>query len=283
VFKSNFLDATDLANLYQALPRALFLHQRVEAFKNIDFCALRHPNFDWEAKSINTDQQILREAALLHYNGSYSAVQLYCGWKNTGAHRRVQQILHSVSYILKEKTFTALATGYIDGTPNFLHAEVPLHEHFEYKDTATLPNIKKAPELVEKQLIKEDSRYLSQLIDARYADFFANTGIIPIGIATPEDKKPRLYRHGSYMVRETSQPINVIVNAKETEPEIRFSRALMNHLRYIWRTRATYPNQPIMPWDDNISGAFPISVGHSPSWCSTPTPQEPTAVSYLHG
>jgi hypothetical protein len=62
------------------------------------------------------------------------------------------------------------------------------------------------------------------------------------------------------MVGETSQPINVIVNAKEMEPEIRFSRALMNHLRYIWRTRATYPNQPIMPWDDNVSGAFPQLV-----------------------
>jgi hypothetical protein len=92
-----------------------------------------------------------------------------------------------VSYILKEETFTALAPGYIDGIPNFLHAEVPSHEYFKYKDTATLPNIRKAPELVEKQLIKEDSRDLSQLVDARYADFFSQ---IPVSFPL-ESRRPR--------------------------------------------------------------------------------------------
>jgi hypothetical protein len=121
-----------------------------------------------------------------------------------------------VRYILQQdNTFVTLAAS--------LHVEVPLLEYLKYKQSGTLPTIWKALELVEKQLIKEDWRDLSQLFDSRYANFFANIGIIPIGIATPEDKKPRLYRHGSYMIHTNSQPVNVIVEAKETEPEIRFS------------------------------------------------------------
>ena len=139
-------------------------------------------------------------------------------------------------YILQDKTFMALALGFINGVPNFLHAEVLSAEYHEYKNLATLPNICKAPKLVGKQVVKEDSRNLSQLFDAQLVDFLPHTGIIPVGIATPKDKKPRLYWHGSCMLTESSQPINVIVNAKETEPdiwfssEICFSSALMNHL-----------------------------------------------------
>jgi hypothetical protein len=123
--------------------------------------------------------------------------------------------------------------GFIDGAPNFLHTEVPSKEYLSYKNLATLPNIKKAPELVGKQVVKEDSPDLSQLFDARLADFLPHTGIILIGIATPEDKNPHLYRHGSYMLTESSQPINVIVNAKQMEPKIWFSMALISHLQYI--------------------------------------------------
>jgi hypothetical protein len=61
-----------------------------------------------------------------------------------------------VQYILKDDTFAALAAGYIDGITNFLHAKVPLHEYLKYKQSATLPNIRKAPELVENQLIQEE-------------------------------------------------------------------------------------------------------------------------------
>ena len=262
VLKRDYLTASDLKNLFIAMPAAQFLHQKITDCKYMDFRALRHPNFDWEAKTINSDRQLLREAALIHYDGWYPAIQLYCGWRNTGGQRRTQQILDAVRYVLCEETFTAFAAGFIDGVPNFLHAEVPSEEYLNYKDSAMLPNIKKAPQLVEKQLLKEDSHDLSQLFDARLADFLPNTGIIPIGIATPEDKKPRLYRHCSYKIKESSQPVNVIVNTKETEPEIRFSTTLMNHLRYIWRMRATYPKKHIMPWDDDVSGAFPQLVFH---------------------
>jgi hypothetical protein len=87
-------------------------------------------------------------------------------------------------------------------------------------------------------------------------------GIISIRIVMPDDKKTHLYQHRPYMIRETSQPIIIIVNAKETEPEIHFSMVLMNHLWDIWRIRTTFPKGYIMPWDDNISGAFPQLFFH---------------------
>jgi hypothetical protein len=244
------------------MPAAQYLHGHILALKSIDFWALCHPNFDWEAKTVNTDRQLRQEVALLHYDGWYLALQLYFGGHNTGSQRRTQQILTATRYVLKEEMFTALDSGFIDGVPNFLHAEIPSAEYPAYKNSVTLPNIRKAPELVGKQVVKEDTHNLSHLFDARLADFLPNTGNIPVGIATPEGKKPRWYWHGSYMGSESSQPINVIVNAKETEPKIRFSTALMNHLWYIWHMRATYPKKHIMPWDDGISGAFPQLVFH---------------------
>jgi hypothetical protein len=93
VLKREYLTKSDLQNFFQAMPAAQYLHGRIIALKHIDFRALRHPNFDWEAKEVNTDRQLLREAAILHYDGSYPALQLYCGGRNTGAQRRVQQLL----------------------------------------------------------------------------------------------------------------------------------------------------------------------------------------------
>jgi hypothetical protein len=125
VLKRDYLTKSDLKNCFQAMPAAQYLHGRIIALQHINFRALRHPNFDWEAKEVNTDRQLLREAAILHYDGWYPALQLYCGGRNTGAQHRVQQLLDATQYILRDTTFTALDSGFIDGVPNFLHAEVP--------------------------------------------------------------------------------------------------------------------------------------------------------------
>jgi hypothetical protein len=106
VLKHDYLTKSDLKNFFKVMPAAQYLHGRILALKQIDFRALRPPNFDWEAKEVYTDRQLLQEAAILHYNGWYPALQLYCGGRNTGAQRRVQQMLITTRYILQDATFT---------------------------------------------------------------------------------------------------------------------------------------------------------------------------------
>jgi hypothetical protein len=159
-----------------------------------------------------------------------------------GDHRRVEEMLKVLKPILSKDTFSELCPGYIDGVPNIFHANVP-HEEFElYKDNANQRNIAQHPNLVKNQVIKEDAKDLSFAFDERFTDFMPHCGLIPVGIATPDNKKPRLYRHGSKMLSENSQPINTIVDAKATEPEIRFGGALKRHCQNCYRLRATYPN-----------------------------------------
>jgi hypothetical protein len=69
VLKREYLTKSDLKNFFKAMPAAQYLYGRIIALRHLDFRALRHPNFDWEAKEVNTDRQLLREAAILHYDG----------------------------------------------------------------------------------------------------------------------------------------------------------------------------------------------------------------------
>jgi hypothetical protein len=262
IFKSHFMDTDSEKSICAAIPNAKFLRQKLKEYEHWDFRCLRHPNFDWESSKINEDREKHREACLLFYNGSIEDTQRYCGWRFTGDHRRVQEMLWTIRPVIKEETFNELAPGYIDGVPNFFYANVPYEEFQLYKANATLKNISEHPELVRKQVVKEDSRDLTLTFDERIVDFIQHCGIIQVGIATPELKKPRLYRHGSKKLTDESLPINSIVDAKHTEPEIRFGGTLKRHCTNLYRLRATHPNKHIVGYDDDVCGAFPQRIFH---------------------
>ena len=90
------------------------------------------------------------------------------------------------------------------------------------KQSANRKNVDKYPDLVQKQFVKEDARDIGIIFDGKLIDYIPHIGIIPIGIATPQDKKPRLYRHGTLQLTEQSKPINTLVDRQRTEPEIRY-------------------------------------------------------------
>ena len=91
--KGAYLDPDDLGNLFKAVPRFKYLHDKIQEYSCWDFRCLQHPNFDWEAREVNEDRQKHREACLLHYNCLVEDVQRYCGWRFTGDHRRVEEML----------------------------------------------------------------------------------------------------------------------------------------------------------------------------------------------
>ena len=57
-----------------------------------------------------------------------SAVQRYCRDRWTGDHRRINQRLRVMLYILPDELFIELVAAMIDGVPNLLKVEIPVRK-----------------------------------------------------------------------------------------------------------------------------------------------------------
>jgi hypothetical protein len=263
LFKSGFLGQIDTFRVCKAVKGALTVLNKWRRYHRMDFRPLQLMPFEWEAQAmVNEQKQILREACLFYYDFDVAAVQRYCGGRFTGDHRRVEQILKTLRYVVSDDTFRQLAPGYVDGIPNLLSADVPYAEFHQYAKRGNQKNVAQHPDLVVKAVVKEDARDLSLVVDSQLAPFVPHLGLIALGIATPKHKKPRIYRHGSLALDEKTQPINIIVDIVLSEPEIRYATVLKEHLAYLWRLAGTFPGEPIDGYDDDISGAFPQRIFH---------------------
>jgi hypothetical protein len=188
LFKSGYVDTASIIFICHAIPNAKFLLKKIQEYAQWDFRCLRHPNFDWESKSVNNEREKHREACLIYYDCSIEAVQRYCGGRFTGDHRRVQEMLLVIKPILTEETFKHMAPGYINGVPNFFHADVSYSEFQLYKANATQKNIDQHPKLVHTQLVKEDAKDLSLIFDGKLVNFLIHCGIIPVGSHSRKEK-----------------------------------------------------------------------------------------------
>lgn len=241
--------------------------------QRIDFRILRLPSFDWEATTIDKDKMFLRLAAFFHYDFDIPSVIKYCGWRWTGEHRRTKEILFWLRYILSADLFESLKAGYLHGTPNKMISDNEVHtyaNYLRYRHSGNLRSIAEEPALVMKQFAKEAARDISMLLPEYVADFMQNLGLIPIGIVIEDHKKPRIYRHASKKLDRHSLPVNEMVSA-ETEPPIHFGTVPQEYIEYVWRIRATYPNQRILQYTDDLASCFnqrqtaPILVGANAS------------------
>ena len=157
-----------------------------------------------------------------------SAVQRYCGGKWTGEHRRTDQMLRVMSHILPDDLFQELAAGLVDGVPNLLNTTIPSEEVASLLTTNNLPTVAKNPELVDKAILKEERNHLSLVFSKHLAYFTPNLGIIKLGILDKKHKKPRMYRHGSYVSEASTNPINNLVDcnsANQQSDTLRSSRS----------------------------------------------------------
>ena len=94
------------------------------------------------------------------------------------------------------------------------------------------------------------------------AYYTPNLGVIKLDILDKKNKKPCMYRHGSYISDDSTNPINTLVDCDLSEPAIGYAWVLKNHAAYLWRLAATYPGCTIDSYDDDVSGAFPQLTHH---------------------
>jgi hypothetical protein len=77
---------------------------------------------DWQATKINEDKIFLRMAALYHYGMDVASLQRYCGWCHAGDHRRWQETLFCLKFIINEEQYAELAHGFEHGIPQESHS-----------------------------------------------------------------------------------------------------------------------------------------------------------------
>ena len=94
----------------------------------------------------------------------------------------------------------------VDGVPNLLNAEIPSVEEVSLLATANLPTMAKNPMLVDKAILKEERNHLLMVFSKHLVYFTPNLGVVKLGILDKKNKKPRMYRHGSYISDFFHQP-----------------------------------------------------------------------------
>ena len=112
-------------------------------------------------------------------------------------HKR--SLLQVMSHIPPDDLFLKLAGTMVDGVPNLLNTELLSKEVASLLATPNLPTVAKNPELVDKAILKEERNHLSMVFSSQLTAFTPNLGIIKLGILDKKRKKPRMYRHGSYI------------------------------------------------------------------------------------
>ena len=141
--------------------------------------------------------------------------------------------------MLPDNLFLELSAGLIDGVPNLLNTEISGKEVASLLSTSNLPIVAKNPELVDKAIMIEERYHLSMVFSKHLAYFTPNLGITKLGILDKKYKKPRMYCHGSFLFKSSTNPINKLVDYKFNKTIIGYTTVLKQHVALFWRITAT--------------------------------------------
>ena len=101
--------------------------------QRIDFRALRYPNFEWEATTVNKDKLFLRMATLYHYDLDVPSLQRYLACCFVGEHRRQDELLYWSRYAISKEVYDQLEPGYLHGAPNVMHSLNDKHTYQNFQ------------------------------------------------------------------------------------------------------------------------------------------------------
>ena len=272
LWKLGYLDpaSDEPATLATALPFGETTHFMLGNLQRVDFLPLKMSPLDHDIydnpnqeKKILANKLMLRNACLLHYNMELGAVQRYCGGKWTGKHQCTNQMLLVMSHILPIDHFRELAAAMVDGVPNLLNAEIPSEEAASLLATANLPTVAKNPKLVDIAILKDERNHLLMVFSQHMACFTPKLGVIKLGILDKKNKKPRMYRHGSYILEYSINLINTLVDCNLRDPTIGYAWVLKHHAAYLLQLAATYPSCTIDSYNNDVSVVF-LQLTHHP-------------------
>jgi len=110
--------------------------------------------------------------------------------------------------------------------------------------------------LVAKALVKEDKYNFFIPLPSWMTKFLYNMHLSPEGLVIKPGKADRLVFDATFKINPNSLSLNTSWTHVHDEPPIWYGTAFFRHLTRIWNLRISYPLQDILPWDDDVSGAF---------------------------
>ena len=260
LFKSAFLSAEDRDNLLVASRTAQNTYDLIVEFGDVNFNRLRgfQSYENWQSEEhFNLDRIRMMTACVVHFNGCIPSAVRFISGQHTGAHRDNEAILKRLKGVVNDTTYQQLSSLLVDGAPLFCQAQFTEENFQAYRQYGNHKSTDENPEIAARLLAKDFRKGYVVMMDQRLLDCVPHLHVTPIGIAELDnpDRKERFVFDSSFRPNIRCLAIND-VTSKDTEPELTFSKAFMDFLRWVWNLRITYPYEKLLVGDDDVSGAF---------------------------
>lgn len=214
-------------------------------------------------EGISKEMVNMCSAAILFYQGDVATVVRVFGGPHVGAQRNVPDIMRRLKKSVKPSTLADLNRIYSAGCPAKANAHSSVENFNRFYRYGNHKSASAAPDETLKTLIKDALRGAVLIADIRLVPFVRNLHLTPQGIVNLGDpwKSTRPVFDSSFRPTYDSLAINDWTSPSN-EPELEFPGSFTELLRWVWNLRISYPHEPILLGDNDISGAFRLAKYH---------------------
>eukprot|EP00956_Cyclotella_meneghiniana_P014543 scaffold21809_cov24-Cyclotella_meneghiniana.AAC.3 len=216
LFKSGFLNPTDMLNLMDVSPLFTHLAASIVAYSDYDFRWIRDYNLNWnEQTTIDPDRRVALTAALFHYNLNVSALMRYLGNNYTGEHRNIPLIINKLrSHSIPEDLISKYTRVMLVGCPNHFVAETSRDNTMLYFRKRNGPTIARKLEQVWKNMNKEDKNNFVIPLPHWLARFIPHLFFTPQHVLEVPGKKDRQIFDGSKRYDSQCTSLNMMTSTR---------------------------------------------------------------------
>ena len=256
LFKSQYLDTQSKSNLRDCHPLYDHLTKIIYTLKNHDFSPLTQINPNYATQTHIPAQRVKHFlAAAIHYDFHIPSVYRYLGGNYTAAYRDIPEILSHLKNVVPQHIYDDVKRIFITGTPRIFQAESTRANFDTYKKYGNHSTIDKYKDKVLALMNKEERNCYVMVFPCWLSRFIPDMHLTPQSIVVLPGKNDRLVFDGSAKLEWDSLPVNCMTHTAN-EPDLIYGTTWNRHLTQIWNLRISYPDEDILVFDDDVSGAF---------------------------
>ena len=256
LFKSGFLDFDSVQNISKV--HILYEHYYISMYRctRIDFSDLWKKDVNWNNQTeipFIKRMQLLSCAFYVDFNIPF--MLRYLGGQYTGDDRDVKKILSNIHNKVPQTVYNDVKRILTVGAPTYLSGELSRKIFLEYWRYGNHASIHSNKEKIKKVMNKEDKHRYNFSLPIWSARFIPNLHLSPQGLVVKPGKNDRLVNDASFVSTYESVCVNMLTHPKK-EPELEYGSAFISHLTQIYDMRVTHPNEELLLYSDDVSGAF---------------------------
>jgi hypothetical protein len=256
LFKSQYLDPQSKRKLRDCHPLYDHLTKIIYTLKHHDFSPLTQLDPDYATQThIPTHRVKNFLAAAVHYDFHIPSVYRYLGGNYTAAYRDIPEILKHLKNVIPDHIYDDVKRIFTTGTPRIFQAESTRANFDTYKKYGNHATINKYKEKVLALMNKEERNSYVMVFPCWLTRFIPDMHLTPQSIVVIPGKNDRLVFDGSAKLEWDSLPVNCMTHT-HNEPDLIYGTTWNRHLTQIWNLRISYPDEDILVFDDDVSGAF---------------------------